>query len=555
VRRTAVAVAVAAIAALPGSASAANLYVDNDTGSNASPNCVQGAPCQTIVNALTKTGSNDRIFVDGGEYNGPLVVGDGVSLVAQDFVGNPEGETVIDSVAAMQPAILVAAGDPAGTIRGFTIRSDFAPVKLDAAATIRDNILDEPDMPSNTQADVWIGPNAGTSEIEGNAFSDSDTSDDQSGVMTFAAGSPQITGNTFTDLATGVDVERGTPRIARNDIAGYHSAMFSGFGIAGNEGNPTIVRNLVHAPGVNPGSGIILTETPTPGASGARLLRNRVRGDDGTTIGVAITDTAGTVTMDGDVVSNHEFGIQAGDNGADGGGDFSARNVTVFDNDVADIFVNETQLKLDSSIVGAEAIPMLGSGAGCTITFSRGPSVNPPGPHCEGFQTAANPMFVDAAAGNYHLEPGSPMIDAGNPAPPPPGALDFDGNPRAIDGNGDCTVRRDIGADERATPPNPACTPPSPPSGDEDPPETEILKHPRRKSRKRKAKFRFTANETGATFECALDKEAFAPCASPFKRKVKRRRHEFAVRSIDGSGNVDPTPAEWRWKVKKRKKR
>jgi hypothetical protein len=545
------AVAVVVLTAAPGTASAANLYVDDNTGSDLSPNCAQGAPCATIANALTKSGSNDTIFVDGGEYNDPLVVGDGISLIAQDFVGSPEGETVTDSVVAMQPAIRVAASDPAGTIEGFTIRSDYAPVLLDAAATLRENILDEPDEPTQTSADVFVSPGAGSATIDDNTFSDADTSDDQNGVTTFAA-SPAITDNTFSGLGTGVSVQRGTPLISGNEISGYHSASFSGIGIAVQDGNPTIQRNFVHDPGNNTGAGILLSDAPAPGASGATLRRNRVIGD-GTATGVAITNTSGTVTLDSDVIAGADFGIQATDIGANGGGDFSARNVTSVDNEVAEIFVNETQLTLDSSIIGEQGVATLGAGAGCTITFSRGPSVNPPGPHCGGFQTGADPMFVDPGARNYHLHPGSPMVDAGNPAPPAPGGTDPDGDARALDGDKNCVARRDIGADELVpTPPLPDCAPAEPPA-DTNPPETEITKEPKRKSKKRKAKFEFSADEPASTFECALDKKPFEPCSSPKKyRKLKRRRHRFQIRSIDPAGNADQTPDLHKFKIKKK---
>ena len=54
--------------------------------------------------------------------------------------------------------------------------------------------------------------------------------------------------------------------------------------------------------------------------------------------------------------------------------------------------------------------------------------------------------FVDAAGGDFHLLPGSPLLDAGNPATPQ--ALDLDGNPLVADGDGDGIARRDLGAFE-----------------------------------------------------------------------------------------------------------
>jgi hypothetical protein len=54
--------------------------------------------------------------------------------------------------------------------------------------------------------------------------------------------------------------------------------------------------------------------------------------------------------------------------------------------------------------------------------------------------------FVDAADSDYHLRPGSPLLDAGDPATAQ--GLDLDGNPLVADGNGDGIARRDLGAFE-----------------------------------------------------------------------------------------------------------
>ncbi len=61
----------------------------------------------------------------------------------------------------------------------------------------------------------------------------------------------------------------------------------------------------------------------------------------------------------------------------------------------------------------------------------------------------ADPLFVNAAGGNYHLSSGSPCIDAGDPNfIPSPGETDIDGQPRVMDGNYDGVAHVDIGADE-----------------------------------------------------------------------------------------------------------
>ncbi len=88
---------------------------------------------------------------------------------------------------------------------------------------------------------------------------------------------------------------------------------------------------------------------------------------------------------------------------------------------------------------------------------------------------------------------------------------------------------------------------------DADPPETTIDKTPKRKSFKRKAKFAFSSDEAGASFECKLDKGQFARCDTSAKFKVKPGKHTLEVRATDAVGNTDQTPAIAKWKVKKRK--
>lgn len=149
-------------------------------------------------------------------------------------------------------------------------------------------------------------------------------------------------------------------------------------------------------------------------------------------------------------------------------------------------------------------------------------------PAAAGNQTE-EPVFV-----GFGLEqaPESPTVDAGL-VDDETGDTDVYGDPRP-QGAGN-----DIGADELP---------------DTVAPGTKIKKKPKRRTRSTRAKFTFVSDEAGAGFECKLDKGAFEACSSPRKlKKLKPRRHTFSVRAIDTAGNVDATPAKYRWKVKKKR--
>ena len=80
-------------------------------------------------------------------------------------------------------------------------------------------------------------------------------------------------------------------------------------------------------------------------------------------------------------------------------------------------------------------------------------------------------------------------------------------------------------------------------------PETTITKAPKARTLKRKAKIKFSSNEAGVTFECKLDKGGYQACTAPFKKKLDPGKHTFLVRAIDAAGNIDPTPAKVRFKI------
>ncbi|HEY5943409.1 MAG TPA: hypothetical protein VIT89_11205 [Solirubrobacterales bacterium] len=93
-----------------------------------------------------------------------------------------------------------------------------------------------------------------------------------------------------------------------------------------------------------------------------------------------------------------------------------------------------------------------------------------------------------------------------------------------------------------------ATTPTPPP--DETPPETRIVSAPPAVAKQRRATFRFASTEPGSTFQCKRDGGVWNNCTSP--RAYKRLpdgAHVFRVRATDAAGNVDPVPAQRRWRI------
>lgn len=159
------------------------------------------------------------------------------------------------------------------------------------------------------------------------------------------------------------------------------------------------------------------------------------------------------------------------------------------------------------------------------------------------------PGFVDAAGGDFSLASSSPLIDAGDPAAlgGEESTTDLAGNPRVVDGNGDGTARRDIGAFEYQPPPPPP---------DTTPPDTQAGKFKKKVKKGKPAKFEFFSNDPTATFTCALDKKAAKACSSPYTlKRLKKGKHKLTITAVDVAGNADPTPVVDKFKVKAKKRK
>jgi hypothetical protein len=341
-----------------------------------------------------------------------------------------------------------------------------------------------------------------------------------------------------------------TAEIVGNTVRGaFQSGSVSGQPILVQDAIATITGNVVEDTAAAPDFvyGILLFDFATAPDTAATLRRNQLYGG-GAADGINVLDAA-SVTSESDLVTGFGRGLATTDLSADSptAGNVDATGLTAFGNVTSDIMLDSASLILDSSIVGSN-IATQGTGIGggvveCSITFSRGPTMTPGGNGCAGFQTTADPAFVDespvAGDPDLHLTAGSPMIDQGDPAAPANSAVDIDGDPRALDGGGDCPeeLRRDIGADEFGD------------LLDCDPPQTTIKG--KKRTRKARARFRLRSNEAGSTFRCKLDGQPYRKCKGRYRTpRLDPGRHKLRARAIDPAGNQDPTPAIKRFRIR-----
>jgi hypothetical protein len=423
-------------------ASAATRYVD-DSGTN-SPKCLNpGAPCKTIAYTLQEADSQDTVEVGGGTYAEQVVLGAGASLVGSNF--SPAvtgGPAIVDGGAG---TAVTSSTD--GGIRKLSLRGQDGGLKVTGGApTISQVAFDDPQAVSAGRLQITGG---NPIRVAGSTFAGVGTAQFDTGIDISPGykGSITVAASTLTHLnvaiGDGAGLTGATVLDLHDNTISVHGALGNVYGEGVISGSSKITARNNVLSGVAPGisQGFNLNDVA------AKLQANRF---SGFATAVNLFTPSNPVTMSGDLIVNNAVGIDTSVLTAP----VTLTNETIVDN-AKQIAILSGPISVDSSIIGAGGI----EGSDCTITFSRGPTTT--GNSCQAFQTSADPAF--AGAGDYHLSAASPLIDAGNPAPPPPGEFDFDGQARLTDGDGDCTARRDMGVFEHAA--SASCTAPAGPAG------------------------------------------------------------------------------------------
>ena len=294
--------------------------------------------------------------------------------------------------------------------------------------------------------------------------------------------SPTISGNIITGnhaaVGIGIYVGGGSPLIQNNTItandqkgAGDGGQGGGGILVSGNSTTPanpqilgnTITNNSVASGG--DGGGISIDYFSGPLVQGNLIQGNSAYNDGG---GISVASYNSPIIVENVIINNSVLGYYSG-----GGMWVSANsspeiftnntiaaNTTAY-NKTSGIFV--TGFAQNATFTNNIVVAAAGQAAAtCDSTYS---SISPLLSYNDAFSSSgqnwsgicdttsqpgnisADPQFINAGT-EFHLQWGSPAVDAGNNSAPNLSTTDFDGNPRVVDGNGDGIAVVDLGAYE-----------------------------------------------------------------------------------------------------------
>lgn len=310
-----------------------------------------------------------------------------------------------------------------------------------------------------------------------------DPTNEIGGGISNSAGSVTLVESVVSDnsawLAGGIgNPSPGAVTVIRSEISGNRAVGFApipgaggvglGAGGIGNVGSLTVIDSTIRANSVTVGnsggigsfgtvsiSGSTISDNFGASASGgigfgsgtaAVITNSTVSGNSTRGDGGGIGFTAGTLRLDNVTITNNAADVDR-DGAGNGGGIISSRSPTILANTILAGNVDPGAEAPDcAGILSSAGYNLVQNRAGCTLVSGPG-DVTEASPNLGPLADNGGPTDTHA------LLPGSPAIDAGNPAPPNSedgscAGTDQRGVFRPQDGNGDLAARCDIGAFE-----------------------------------------------------------------------------------------------------------
>jgi parallel beta-helix repeat protein len=439
----------------------------------------------TIQAAINAANNGDVVLVDPGTY------AENITFLGKKITVTSSGGaavTTIDPTAFASVVVFNSGEGSASVLSGFTI-SGGAGTALGGTDTFGGGIFCDGTSPTitgnviknNSAKGNLFTPGGsgggiycrnGSPSISGNTITGNQADDDGGGIVCVGTAAPEVTNNTIsqnTALARGGGIAvigSGVPKITGNTIT---SNVFPTFGGGISCGAAQITANIITDNGsLAEGGGIACGAATisdnqiarnTTGllgglgggircAGAATITRNVISNNRAVGDGGGIGCSSGTAIITSNlIVDNHvDF---AGSNARGGGvacsgaspvltNDTFARNRA---QDAGGAILASSSTLIANCILWDDTAPASAEIAGTpAVTFSDVEG---------GFGGAGNldvdPLFTNAAGGDYHLLPTSPCVNVGSNAAPSLPAKDFEGDARIAYG----TV--DMGGDEVAS--------------------------------------------------------------------------------------------------------
>ncbi len=440
--------------------------------------CANGCMYTSIETALENAAWGDTIQVSPGEYNESIWLRGGIRVqgagAGKSFiVWSGQAPAVVGYPHDLEGAVLdgftIVANSPNGAIH-----IDFAHEKQIISNNVISNSVGE-----WHSGGIYIASGA-TPMIIDNTFVGNNLSlGDGGGAIMIKDAAPIIRGNTFIN-----NTAKNGAAIAVYDQVNYqatisyntfvnNSAQVRGGAIFVSNASPTITGNTIRGNSAVLGGGICAI---TEGGALIRdnLIENNSAGGSGAAGGgIFIADSA-SLTLDQNIIRNNSA-VQGAGIYVQGASPTIMNNVLV-DNNPAQILVSggspgivfntilgsqgsnnvgidfqgESWSNVTNNIIAFEGYGIRGDGSArptiryndvwaSSVALYSGVSAEPN-------NLSVNPGLRDASGGDYHLQPGSALIDAGSPDGG--SSHDFEGDSRPMDGDGDGNAVPDIGADE-----------------------------------------------------------------------------------------------------------
>lgn len=402
----------------------------------------------TIQAAINAAQAGDTVLVAPGTYFENLdFQGKAITVTSSDG----PAVTIVDGGAKGPVATFQSGEGTDSVLNGFTLQNGVPPQTFPFTGTEGGGVLISLSSPTITN-NVITGNHAicgigmeirgGSAVVRGNTITGNTQAFGDGGC---GGGGIEITGDSSQPPAT--------PQIIGNTITN-NSLLGGGFG-GGIEvsffASPIIRNNYIAGNSVfNSGGGIDLESSTAPIVE-QNIIVNNSAGAGGSGGGIYVL---GPSSLAGAVVNNTIAGNTAFD-GSSG----------IFANVIAPIPISNNIVVAAPGQTGI----VCESFRTTFPTFSHNDVISPGGGQAWSSNCASNagsngnissdPQFVNAASGDYHLQAGSPAIDAGDNSAPSLPQQDLDGNPRIAFGNSaTCSNTVDMGAYEFVLTTTPSAT-------------------------------------------------------------------------------------------------